>query len=99
MLLDEVEPAGDDPCRVAAQLRHVDEEDAPGVAAELRPEQLQSLRDDRHHHGLPERDAFPYERDGAGQEPVLTAIEERLVTVAAVGTHGRRPLVLVLSPP
>jgi hypothetical protein len=75
----EIEPGGDDPRRVRAQLAHVGEEHTVGVAAEHAAQAFDPLRRQGNEHGLARGDAVADERERAVEELVLVRVEERLV--------------------
>jgi hypothetical protein len=77
--VDEVLPGGDDPRRIASDLRHVGEEDAVALAAELRAEAVDLARRDDDEGRLARRHPGPYERGGERDELPLAGVEPRLV--------------------
>ncbi len=84
VLVDELAPGRDDLRRVAAEGCHVDELDALGVVAELETQALDLGGDHRDHDRLAGLEPLADERDRAGHELVVAAVEESLVAIAVV---------------
>jgi hypothetical protein len=86
--LDEFAPRRDDPCRVVAQLGHVDEVDPLGVRTQRLPHCAEPRLDDRHHHCLVQLETRPEERDHHREELVDAVVEDAFMPV-----RGRRAVV------
>ena len=78
----EVAPGGDDSRGIPADLRHVSEADAVGVAAECLPESVQPRTLDDDQRRVAGIEAVPDERGRLGDERVLAAVQEHLVAEA-----------------
>jgi hypothetical protein len=83
-LVDERPPRGDDPSRVGAELSHVDVLHAWRVGADRGLQLHQPGQRDGDEHRLPQRDRVEHERHGAGEEVVVSAVDEGLVLVSGV---------------
>ena len=88
----EVAPGADDPARVAPERLHVGEADAPRVGPERHPQHACAGDGERDEDGGIGVHCVPYERDGPGQELLVTPVEERLVPVTrrVKLAHSRR---------
>jgi hypothetical protein len=81
VLVDERPPGGDDPRRVVTHPRHVPEPHGPGGLAQRRPQQVDPRRRHGHQHWLVGLEPVGDEGDRAGQELVVTAENQSLMTV------------------
>ena len=86
--VEDVGPHPDDPRGVGPDLGHVEELDVRRVAAERVAEQVQPGAGLGDHDGLVALEPLADERQQAGQEVRVPAVEHRLVLEAVLGHHG-----------
>ena len=86
--LDEFPPGRYQACGICADLAHVGEMNATGIACELRSQEPDLVRVDGDDDGIAGRERVPDEGDDARQEFLLSGIQERFVPEHLTGARS-----------